>query len=505
MFYKKDLIENIYKTFVIKNNEVLEIHTDEDDICSNDCITLVSFLNVVISYKRDADIPFCPSCLIYYLLDERELIDFIEKYNEDAINYYKPEIKQIVSIVNENLYEDNLLIIDSESYSFKVIEGENFIKHFLCKCNSQKKIGEDNSINFNSLKSPIGVIRNIDHINLSIKAVFKNYFFEDHFVFFSYYYHPLSLINKNYFPIDMSIGIDMNEEIAKTKAIMESLERFCVFLPVKKNNNEKFNLNAMCIQEGENYSFNKGNSNGVAAHTTINDAKTSALCEILERDAVMKSWINKNNIYLINQSSLPSRFKKYISDLRKSGYNVSIVYLDNKYNINCFLVIISNRNILNKEMPYIKTGIGSDFSDKEVALDKAFGELLIGLYFDLKDLNWNHHPAKNGLDFHIDFYNSSENHQEKFNMVKHYFIQPKNKIINWDFENQNILNELNKEDIEYINIKPTYLEQYNFQVVRAFLNGVLPLYYKGAEDTWINEYFTIEQSNYLKKHPHPFP
>lgn len=503
MFYRKDLIENSYKTFVIKKNEVLELHTDNDDICSNDCI-LVSFLNIIISYKKNSDIPFCPSCLIYYLLDERELIEFIGNYNEDSTSNYKTDFKQIILIVNENLYEDNLLIIDSESYSFKVIEGENFIKHFLCKCNT-KKIGKESSINFNSLESPIGVIRNIENINHSIKAVLNNYFFQDHFVFFSYYYHPLSILNKNYSPIDMTIGIDMNEEIARTKAVMESLERFCLFLPVKKENNKKFNLNAMCIQEGESYSFIKGNSNGVAAHTTITDAKTSALCEVLERDAVMKSWINKNNIYLINQSSLPSRFKKYISDLRKSGYNVSIAYLDNKYNINCFLVIISNQNSLKKEMPFIKTGIGSDCFDKEVALDKAFGELLIGLYFDLKDLNWIHHPAKNGLEFHIDFYNSSENHQEKFNMIRHYFIQPKNKIINWDFENNNILNEINEEDIKYINIKPIYLEHYNFQVVRAFLNGVLPLYYKGAEDTWINEYFTIDQSNYLKKHPHPFP
>lgn len=502
MFYKKDLIEKIYKTFVLKKNEVLEIDTDDYEICSNDCI-LVFFLNIIISYKKNSHVSFCPSCLIYYLLDERELIDFIEKHNEDETYDLETDFNRIISIVDENLYEDNIIIIDSEGYSFKVLEGENFIKHFLCECNS-KKFGEDCSINFKSLESPIGIIRNIENINDSIKAVIENYFFQDHFVFFSYYYHPLCFINKNYFPIDMSIGIDMNEEIARTKAVMESLERFCLFLPVRKDNNEKFNLNAMCIQEGENYSFNKGNSNGVAAHTTINDAKASALCEVLERDAVMKSWINKNNIFIINQSSLPNRFKKYISDLRKCDYNVSIVYLDNN-NIICFLVIISKKNILNKEMPYIKTGIGSDCFDKEVALDKAFGELLIGLYFDLKDLNWIHHPAKNGLDFHIDFYNSSENHHEKFNMIKHYFIQPKNKIINWDFENHNIFNELNKEDIQYINLKPVYLEHYNFQVVRAFLNGVLPLYYKGAEDTWINEYFTIEQSNYLKKHPHPFP
>lgn len=73
------------------------------------------------------------------------------------------------------------------------------------------------------------------------------------------------------------------------------------------------------------------NSSGCAAHFNLNEAKKSAIAELLERDALMKTWLLKNTPRKINYDSLPLNIQKRIKKYEAKGFSISVLLLANDY------------------------------------------------------------------------------------------------------------------------------------------------------------------------------
>ncbi|MDX8288695.1 YcaO-like family protein [Metabacillus indicus] len=492
----KKLEENLYNTYIYKEEEFISA---KKGFLETDYI-VITFINVIILFRGTCLLKKCPNCLILYLLDNEEIITMV-KQDEISVDHFdinRVNHIKLKSIMFGHLLTNNIVIVDSNNYDFLEIKQEKVVKHYICNCDYVPTVAK--SLSIEDLCNPmVGIIRTTEMINEKIHPIINNRFFIDHFVYFSYFYHPLALINDEFGPLDMSIGIDVENEVAKTKSRMEALERFCTFVPKEKKYIDKKNK----LKLLKDFILPRGTSNGIAAHHSLNKANEGALCEIAERHSLMDSWINKKNINFLSVSSLPPRFLGYLEDLLRMDYKVSIVYLTNRFGVCTFLIIIVQQNQHNKFLPYVKSGIGSSLDNKELALDKAFGELLIGLYFDLNDKNWHSTPSEYGFEFHIDYYNCSDDKENKYEMVKHYFSENEADTINWsDIECDK---EWANEEISFVDLKPKFLDQYNFEVVKAVVKNTFPLYYHGSSYQDFSDSFSKEQYRYLEKNPHPFP
>lgn len=68
-------------------------------------------------------------------------------------------------------------------------------------------------------------------------------------------------------------------------------------------------------------------SSGVAAHSTFDEARLRAFCELVERDAFMWTWIQRIARERLDKGSLPPELGRRIKDVERSGYRVELVNL----------------------------------------------------------------------------------------------------------------------------------------------------------------------------------
>jgi len=68
-------------------------------------------------------------------------------------------------------------------------------------------------------------------------------------------------------------------------------------------------------------------SSGSAAHTTLAEARSRALCELVERDAFMWTWIQRVARERIDERSLPAEVRSRAEVVRHSGMSISFVNL----------------------------------------------------------------------------------------------------------------------------------------------------------------------------------
>ena len=115
-------------------------------------------------------------------------------------------------------------------------------------------------------------------------------------------------------------------------------------------------------------------SNGVAAHVSYDRAIQSALLELIERDAIMRNWFQKESLPKVPVNSLPLHWRKRIRHWADKGYEVEVV--DMSHDGVAIVSVIVHSDTL---YPHFVSGTSASIESLEAAYTKAFHEAEVGL------------------------------------------------------------------------------------------------------------------------------
>lgn len=235
------------------------------------------------------------------------------------------------------------------------------------------------------------------------------------------------------------------------------------------------------------------NSSGCAAHFDLEKAKLSAVEELIERDALMRTWILKKTPYKIEKSTLTLNIKKRIEKYEKKGFSISVLLLSNKY---AYSVLTCATRV--NSYPYFVSGASASFDSINEAIEKAFNEMEFSIIAHIERGKRNEiniiNPQKVGSPVeHGDLYAYS-NQQANISFLY------QGKTINAQdikIEKENKLTELNLSFMEY---RPIIK---NVHVVRAFSSELIPINF-GYDSDFYNHKSIKEKVKEHTEFPHFF-
>ena len=120
---------------------------------------------------------------------------------------------------------------------------------------------------------------------------------------------------------------------------------------------------------GNGILYHVANTSGCAAHFNIKAAEQAALLELIERDALMKSWFYKQVPDRLREDSLPDNIRQRVRQYREKGISTFILSLSCDY---AYVVLVCSINDINP--PYFVSGVAASFSSVKEAVVKAFDE-----------------------------------------------------------------------------------------------------------------------------------
>jgi thiazole/oxazole-forming peptide maturase SagD family component len=120
-------------------------------------------------------------------------------------------------------------------------------------------------------------------------------------------------------------------------------------------------------------------SSGFAAYTTREGAIDRGTLELIERDALMRSWYEQKSPVQIGLSALPTHLRRRISYWREQGREVYVLDLSRNG------VIITEVVITSDEYPCFVSGASSSLASFDEAAVKAFHEAESRLIFGLNE------------------------------------------------------------------------------------------------------------------------
>ena len=120
-------------------------------------------------------------------------------------------------------------------------------------------------------------------------------------------------------------------------------------------------------------------SSGFAAYTTREGAIDRGTLELIERDALMRSWYEQKSPVQIGLSALPTYLRRRISYWREQGREVYVLDLSQNG------VIITEVVITSDEYPCFVSGASSSLASFDEAAVKAFHEAESRLIFGLNE------------------------------------------------------------------------------------------------------------------------
>lgn len=120
------------------------------------------------------------------------------------------------------------------------------------------------------------------------------------------------------------------------------------------------------------------NSSGISAHTDEEEAEKNAILELIERDAIMRTWFSQKQPPLVNKKCLPLHVKRRINELREAGRKTRVHLLPSRY------ATVVQVEIIGK-YPAFVCGAAADLDmgpiGVERAIKKALAEAESQLYF----------------------------------------------------------------------------------------------------------------------------
>ena len=274
-------------------------------------------------------------------------------------------------------------------------------------------------------------------------------------------------------------------ETAITKSWYEFYERY--ILVSKKNNPEKFyNLvnkkkeytgtieNTLCFLDSKNSHWRFAISNGVAAGKNFRNASINAENELIERDAILRSWYGQYSPTLLKTTAFHSP---------ASGYKLLSYYEVPSASVKHKVIIACAQK--SEENPLI-CGFGCA-TDLNTAKQKALSECIQRLCFLNEYLDgFSEIPKEmpvNSPEYHQEFYLTKEGNKR----LKQWLDCPRKKVPNLKKNNETRFIILNEDPF----------------VVKAINNNYLPLIFgNGYAESSFHE-IDIDPSNqaYLELHP----
>jgi ribosomal protein S12 methylthiotransferase accessory factor len=113
-------------------------------------------------------------------------------------------------------------------------------------------------------------------------------------------------------------------------------------------------------------------SSGVAAHFDREKAVQSGLLELIERDAIMRTWITRESPVRIDTQSLPGSLAFRIQELESLGKQVDVLQMKSNGPLPTYMVTIRG-----DKFPYFYAGAAAKLSAEE-AIHKALDEAVAG-------------------------------------------------------------------------------------------------------------------------------
>jgi ribosomal protein S12 methylthiotransferase accessory factor len=105
--------------------------------------------------------------------------------------------------------------------------------------------------------------------------------------------------------------------------------------------------------------FFETNSNGVAAHSTKDEASLRAILEVLERDSFLFSWLNKTPPAKINKASIKSlEIIKLIKNIEDQGFKLTILAATTEFGIPTIISVVTG----SEQRSFVFVGTSCDFN-----------------------------------------------------------------------------------------------------------------------------------------------
>lgn len=239
--------------------------------------------------------------------------------------------------------------------------------------------------------------------------------------------------------------------------------------------------------------FHYANSSGCAAHFDLEKAKQSAVEELIERDALMKTWILKKVPYKIEKTTLALNIQKRIEKYEKKGFSIYVLLLSNTYAYTVLTCAIRKDNY-----PYFVSGASASFKSVNEAIEKAFNEMEYSIIAYTERGKNNEiniiDPKEVGSPVeHGDLYAYS-NQQSNIEFL---CIGETINVNDIKIEKQNKLEELNLSFMEYRPIVK------NIHVVRAFSSELIPINF-GYDSDFYSHKSIKEKVKQHNEFPHFF-
>lgn len=123
----------------------------------------------------------------------------------------------------------------------------------------------------------------------------------------------------------------------------------------------------------------QGNSSGIAAYTTKEEAEKRALLEAIERDALMRTWFNRTPPTSISANVLPSHWQKRIEFWMERGYTTHVFDISRNGVSVTSVVMVSEQSY-----PAFVQGASASLESFDQSVGKAFHEAELALLHLLK-------------------------------------------------------------------------------------------------------------------------
>ena len=255
------------------------------------------------------------------------------------------------------------------------------------------------------------------------------------------------------------------------------------------------------------------NSNGFAIHTNLEQAKASALYELIERDNLLFTFFFKKKVYRITNDNISVQNKAIIDYIEDLGYRTYIIYSSIDINVHSIFTLAINNH--RADRPFCITA-GACNIDLEVATGKSLQELVTGLIYAVEKKNWKKYDSvsevKNLLD-HRDYYFNSNSNIVFDNIFNSIPLSNNIKTINfqsYQTESEYLESQFKQLDLRlYCVIKVLNFSDKSFYLVKYISPDLIPMDF-GHQNLRLPQIITLERRgeqalNFDKLvYPHPF-
>lgn len=124
-----------------------------------------------------------------------------------------------------------------------------------------------------------------------------------------------------------------------------------------------------------------GHSSGIAAYSNLKEAKKRALVELIERDAIMRSWYTRQSPNVVDDKLLPVHVRKRRQHWAKKGRKLKVLQLPSDYGWVFEVVFVSD------EYPFFISGAAATIDKNSInkTINKALQEAEYSLLMTLKN------------------------------------------------------------------------------------------------------------------------